>query len=96
MINLKKIKEKYIWTISIILFVIAICTTSYAYKTNKDYNNVSTIANSFVANFFRNINPFDYFEEFQSINIEYAEKTLKEVFDDEKQVISIIKPNKEE
>ena len=41
MVNLKKIKEKYIWTISIILLVIAICTTSYAYKTNKDYNNVS-------------------------------------------------------
>ena len=41
MINLKKIKEKYIWTISTILFVIAICTTSYAYKTNKDYNNIS-------------------------------------------------------
>lgn len=38
---MKKIKEKYIWTISIILLVIAICTTSYAYKTNKDYNNVS-------------------------------------------------------
>ena len=38
---MKKIKEKYIWTISIILFVIAICSTSYAYKTNKDYNNVS-------------------------------------------------------
>ena len=41
MINLKKIKEKHIWTISIILFVITICTTSYAYKINKDYNNVS-------------------------------------------------------
>ena len=38
---MKKMKEKYIWTISIILFVITICTTSYAYKINKDYNNVS-------------------------------------------------------
>lgn len=41
MINLKKIKEKHIWTISIILSVITICTTSYAYKINKDYSNVS-------------------------------------------------------
>lgn len=35
------IQKKHVWTISIILFVIAICSTSYAYKTNKDYNNVS-------------------------------------------------------
>ena len=41
MINLKKIKENHIWGVSIILFVIAICTTSYAYKMNKDYNNIS-------------------------------------------------------
>lgn len=38
---MKKMKEKHIWTISIILVVITICTTSYAYKINKDYNNVS-------------------------------------------------------
>ena len=38
---MKKMKEKHIWTISIILVVITICTTSYAYKINKDYNNIS-------------------------------------------------------
>ena len=38
---MKKIKEKHIWTIIIILFVITICTTSYAYKINKDYKNIS-------------------------------------------------------
>ena len=38
---MKKVKEKHIWTISIILFVITICTTSYAYKINKNYEIVS-------------------------------------------------------
>lgn len=41
MINLKKMKEKHIWTICLILLVITICTTAYAYKINKDYNTVS-------------------------------------------------------
>ena len=62
----------------------------------KDYNNISTIANSFVANFFRNINSFEYFEEFESIHKEYVEKVLNEVFDKEKKVVSVINPNKEE
>ena len=41
MINLKKNKEKYIWTIFIILFIVAICASSLAYKINKDYTTVS-------------------------------------------------------
>lgn len=36
-INLKKIKEKYIYTICTALFVIAICASAIAYKTNRDY-----------------------------------------------------------
>ena len=61
----------------------------------KDYNSVSTIATGFTANFFRNINSFDYFEEFESINKEYVEKVLKEVFVEEKKVISVINPEEE-
>ena len=41
MIRLKKNKEKYIWTICIILLVIAICASMFAYKINKDYKTVS-------------------------------------------------------
>lgn len=36
-INLKKIKEKYIYTICTALFVIAICASAIAYKANRDY-----------------------------------------------------------
>ena len=41
MIRLKKNKEKYIWTICIILLVIAICASMFEYKINKDYKTVS-------------------------------------------------------
>ena len=60
----------------------------------KDYNNVSTIGNMFVANYFRNCNPFDYFEEFESVHKEYVENVLKDLFSEEKEVISIIKTMK--
>ena len=39
--KLKNIDKKHIWTICIILFVIAICATAMAYKINKDYKTVS-------------------------------------------------------
>ena len=42
----------------------------------KDYNDVSNIASGIVADYFRDINSFDYFEEFSSINKEYTEKIL--------------------
>ena len=46
----------------------------------KDYNEVSTIATTIVSDYFRGINSFDYFEEFNSLNREYVEKILKEIF----------------
>lgn len=39
--NLKKIDKKYIWTICIILLVIAICAITMAYKINRDYKIAS-------------------------------------------------------
>ena len=59
----------------------------------KDYNEVSSIATGIVADYFKGINSFDYFEEFNSINKEYVEKVLKELFVESKKVVSIIKPN---
>ena len=38
---MKKIEEKYIWTICIILVIVAICASVLAYKTNKAYRTVS-------------------------------------------------------
>lgn len=62
----------------------------------RDYNEVSGIATGMVSDYFKDINSFDYFEEFSSISKEYVEKVLKELFVESKKVVSVIKPNKEE
>ncbi len=58
----------------------------------KDYNDVSNIASIIVADYFKNINSFDYFEEFKSVNKNYVEKILKELFVEKRKVVSVIKP----
>lgn len=58
----------------------------------KEYNDVSTIASNIVSDYFRNINSFEYFEEFGTISKDYVEEILKEVFVDDMKVISVIKP----
>ena len=58
----------------------------------KDYSDVSTISTNLVEEYFMGINPFEYFEEFNSITKEYVEELLKEVFVENKKVISVIKP----
>ena len=61
----------------------------------KEYNDVSTIATAIVSDYFRDINSFDYFEDFNTVTKEYVEKVLRELFDDNKKVLSVIKPLEE-
>ena len=56
----------------------------------KSYNDVQSIGNSAISNYFKNINIFDFFEEFDSLSKEYTEQVLKEVFVENKKVISIV------
>ncbi len=58
----------------------------------KDYNEVSTISSIIVADHFKGIDSFDYFEEFKVVSKEYVEKVLKEIFVEDRKVISVIKP----
>lgn len=58
----------------------------------KEYNDVSTIASNLVSDYFKNINSFEYFEEFGTISKEYVEEVLKELYTDDMKVISVIKP----
>ena len=58
----------------------------------KDYNDVADIATGFVNDYFKGINSFDYFEEFNIINKDYVEKILKELFVESRKVISVVKP----
>ena len=63
----------------------------------KDYNDVSTIGNMALSCYFKGVNLFEYFEEFNSIDKKYIEELLREVFVEDKKVISITKPvNNEE
>ena len=57
----------------------------------KEYNDTADIARMFLADFFKEVNSFDYLEEISTINEQYAEQILKEVFDDKKMIISVIK-----
>lgn len=57
----------------------------------KEYNDVRDIARMFLADYFKGINSFDYIEEINSINVEYLNQVLKDVFKENKMVLSIVK-----
>ena len=57
----------------------------------KEYNDTADIARMFLADFFKEINSFDYLEEIGTINEQYVEQLLKNVFATEKMVLSVIK-----
>ncbi|MDO5556328.1 MAG: insulinase family protein [Clostridia bacterium] len=62
------------------------------YGTNvKEFNNVSDIAKMFVSDYFKGINSLDYIENYKQITKEYTYQILKEVFLEEKAVLSIVK-----
>ncbi len=57
----------------------------------REYNDVTDIARMFLADYFKGINSFDYIEEINSINVEYLNQVLKDVFKENKMVLSIVK-----
>ena len=57
----------------------------------KEYNDIENIARMFLADYFKGINSFDYLEEIEGINVEYLNQVLKDVFKEEKMVLSIVK-----
>lgn len=57
----------------------------------KEYDDVVDIARMFLADYFKGINSFDYLEEIEGITVEYLEQILKDVFKEEKMVLSIVK-----
>lgn len=58
----------------------------------RSYNDVSSIGNNLISKYFKGVNVFDYFEEFESLNKEYVEEILRNVFKEDKKVISIVNP----
>ena len=57
-----------------------------------EYNSVSDIARMFLADSFKGINSFDYIEKYNEITKQYVDQILKEVFIEDKMVLSVINP----
>lgn len=55
-----------------------------------EYNDVASIARMFLADYFKGINSFDYLEEYTAVTLPYTEQVLKEVFKEEKEILSIV------
>ena len=47
----------------------------------------------FLADYFKGVNSFEYLEEYTNVTKEYAEEILREVFDLNKEVLSIVEGN---
>ncbi len=56
-----------------------------------EYNNVADIARMFLADKMKQINSFDYIEEYNSVTKEYTEEILKNVFKSDNMIMSVIK-----
>ncbi len=56
----------------------------------KEYNDVQDIARMFLSDYFKGICSFDYLEEIEGLNVEYLDQVLKDVFKEEKMVLSIV------
>ena len=59
-----------------------------------EFNSVSDIARNVLTNWMKNVkNVYKYIEIFDEINISYIMKVLNEVFEEKKEIISIIDKN---
>ncbi len=56
-----------------------------------EYNSVGDIARMFLSDKIKQINSFDYIEEYSSVTKEYTEEVLKNVFKTENMILSVIK-----
>ena len=56
-----------------------------------EYNDVEDIARMFMADYFKGINSFDYIEEIENIDINYINQLAKELLDENKIVLSIVR-----
>ena len=57
----------------------------------KEYNDVTDISRMFLSDYFKGINSFDYLEEINTINVEYLNQVLKDVFHKKNMILSVVK-----
>ena len=56
-----------------------------------EYNSVEETARMFLSDYFKGINAFEYLEKYEEVTKEYTEQVLREVFSEERSVVSIVK-----
>ena len=56
-----------------------------------EYNDVSDIARTFLSDYMKGINSFEYLENYSLVTTQYAYQILKQVFNEENMIISIVK-----
>lgn len=59
-----------------------------------EYNNVADIGRMFTSDYIKGINSFEYMDKFEEIDVEYAKQVLKEIFTEDKMIMSVIKGKK--
>ena len=57
----------------------------------KEFNDVTSISRMFLADYFKGINSFDYLEEINTINVEYLNQVLNDVFNERNMILSVVK-----
>ena len=57
----------------------------------KEYNDVTDISRMFLSDYFKGINSFDYLEEITTINLDYLNQVLKNVFNEKNMILSVVK-----
>ena len=56
-----------------------------------EFNDVASISRMFLADTVKQINSFDYVDEFDNITMDYAKDILNELFVEDKMILSVIK-----
>ena len=59
-----------------------------------EYNSVGDIARMFLADQMKQINSFDYIEEYDTVTKDYTEEVLKNVFKKENMILSVVREHK--
>ena len=57
----------------------------------REFNDVTDISRMFLSDYFKGVNSFDYLNEIESINLDYTQEVLKNVFKQEKMVLSVVR-----
>ena len=57
----------------------------------KEYDDVVSISRMFLSDYFKGINSFDYLEEINTINVDYLNQVLKDVFNEKNMILSVVK-----